>query len=235
MLGRKQSLVKRIIIFFLDLLFPINCYGCLKGGEYLCDNCFKKLLFQEKKVSDYKLLRNNLSDIFIAGDYDNKLLAVLIKTFKYKRVKGIGKELAKFLIFFWEGRLKSFELENRNNFLSQAVVIPLPLSTRRKRERGFNQTEIIADFFCQEFSYSTFLSLKRKHRRKHQAQLKELDRLRSVGNSFYCSSSELKKIVNKRIILIDDVITTGATLNEAAGFLLKAGAKEVFALVLAKG
>lgn len=229
------SLRKKIINFFLDLLFPIYCYGCQEPGLYLCDKCFKKLLFQEKKANNYNLERSNLRDIFICGDYDNKLLSTLIKAFKYESIKDIGQDLARFMNFFWEGKLKSFSLANKEIFLSEALIIPLPLSKKRKKERGFNQSEILAKSFSLEFCYPLYPALRRKNKRKHQAGLEEKARLKNVKNCFFVSKSEKKVIRNKSIILIDDVITTGATLNEAAGVLLDAGAREVYALVLAKG
>lgn len=224
-----------LINFFLDLLFPINCYACDEPGFYLCEKCFKKLLFQEKKASDFNLIRNNLKDIFIAGDYENKLLATLIKAFKYEGIEAIGEDLGRFMNFYWEGRVKALALEKKEIFATEPIIIPVPLSRKRKNERGFNQSEILANIFCLEFSYSLLLALKRKNKRKHQAGLEEKNRLKNVKDCFSCSQSELEKIKDKSIILIDDVITTGATLNEIAGVLLGAGAKEVFALVLAKG
>lgn len=234
MLKEKESFTKKIINFFLNLLFPVYCYDCQKEGQYLCDKCFKKLSFQEKSLDKAKLLRDNLSDIFIVGDYNNKVLAKLIRDFKYKGLKEIGFYLARFLIFFWQGKIKRMSLENKDIFSdSDLLVIPMPLSRKRKRERSFNQAEILAEIFCQEFSYKLFLDFKRRDKKNHQVELNREDRLKNVENIFYCPKNQ-NIIFSKKIIIIDDVITTGASLNELAAVLLDLGAVDVFALVLAK-
>jgi len=183
------------------------------------------------------LKRENLKEVFIAGDYEDKLLAKLITTFKYEGIKNIGSYLGKFLNFFWDGKIKIIKLKDKELALNleSSLIIPLPLTKARFKERGFNQAEILAINFCEEFSYQLFLGLKRKGRKKHQAKLSEKQRLKNVSGQFFISEKDRVFLLGRDIILIDDVITTGATLNEAAKILKEAGAKEVFALVLAKG
>jgi len=234
---KRKSYFKNLGDFLLNLFFPISCYGCEINGTYLCEECFKTIKFQEKKTKSFNLKRENLKEIFIAGDYDNKLLAKLITAFKYEGIKNIGDDLGKFLNFFWDGKMKIIKLEDEYLALrlENALIIPLPLTKTRRKERGFNQAEILALNFCREFSAEIFLGLKRKGRKKHQASLNEKQRLKNVEGQFFLPEKERSFVLNRDIILIDDVITTGAALNEAARILKEAGAKEVFALVLAKG
>ena len=232
-----EKKIKRLGSFLLNLFFPITCYGCEENGAYLCEKCFKTIKFQEKISKKFNLKRENLKEIFIAGDYENRLLAQLITAFKYDGIKDIGNDLGKFLNFFWDGKIKIIKLEDEELALrlENALIVPLPLTKARRKERGFNQAEILALNFCQEFSYEIFLGLKRRGRKKHQASLSEKQRLKNIEGQFFLPEKERDLILNRDIILIDDVITTGATLNEAAKILKELGAKEVFALVLAKG
>ncbi|MBN2854559.1 ComF family protein [Patescibacteria group bacterium] len=234
---QRRSWLKNLGDFLLNLFFPITCYGCENFGTYLCEECFKTIKFQEKKTKSFNLKRENLKEIFIAGDYDNKLLASLITAFKYEGIKNIGDDLGRFLNFFWDGKIKIIKLENKDLALrlERALIIPLPLTRARQKERGFNQSEILAKILAREFSYEIFLKLKRKGRKKHQASLSEKQRLKNIKGQFFLPEKERNFVLNRDIILIDDVITTGATLNEAARILKEASAKEVFALVLAKG
>ena len=149
--------------FLLNLFFPITCYGCEKAGIYLCQKCFKTIKLQERRIQTFNLKRENLKEVFIAGDYEDKLLAKLITTFKYEGIKNIGSYLGKFLNFFWDGKIKIIKLKDKELALNleSSLIIPLPLTKARFKERGFNQAEILAINFCEEFSYQLFLGLKR--------------------------------------------------------------------------
>jgi len=143
---KKKSYLKSFCDFFLNLFFPITCYGCERFGAYLCRKCFKTIKFQEKQSKTFNLKRENLKEIFIAGDYEDKLLAKLITAFKYESQKDIGSDLGKFLNFFWDGRIKTIKLEEEELALrlENSLIIPLPLTKSRRRERGFNQAELLA-------------------------------------------------------------------------------------------
>ncbi len=116
--------------------------------------------------------------------------------------------------------------------LSHCLVVPIPLSKKRERVRGFNQTLIIAAYFCQEFAYELKFDLKRIKHQVPQSSLNEQDRLINLQNAFRWTGPNLK---GQSIILLDDVVTTGATLNEAARVLKAAGAGQSYGLVVAKG
>jgi len=214
-------------LFFLNLLFPIKCLACHREGAWLCSACFKKLEFGSNKKK-YHLAIPDLDKIFIAGDYDDPLLAAAIKKFKYNFIVALGQILARFLILFWSGQEVLQGLAPSSKFL----VIPLPLSKKRRRWRGFNQAGILAREFSAHFAYDLNLGLKRIKHKKPQAELSEKERLNNVAGIFSFAGTELS---GRTIILIDDVVTTGATLNEAAHALKAAGAEQVYGLVLAKG
>lgn len=229
-------LLKKLFKLVIDIMFPINCYGCNTAGSYLCEKCFRALRFQEYRNPLVSLERNNLDGLYFAGDYENDLLAKLIVAFKYEKIKDIGSVLSRFLNFFWQGKMTQISLVDRvlAKELEGVIVCPVPLSKKRKRMRGFNQSEILANLFCQEFCCDIFLGLRRKDRRKNQAELKKEARLKNIKDVFFCREEDAKEIRGRVVLLIDDVATTGATLNEVARVLKKLGVKKVYALALAK-
>jgi ComF family protein len=216
--------------FLLNLLFPINCLGCGQEGDWLCSACFKKITFGQRQKMNLKT--PDLDQVFIAGDYNDPLLAGLIKKFKYNFISALGPILARWLIMFWSGQIVS-QAFGGDNFL----VIPIPLARKRARWRGFNQAEIIAREFSAAFGYPlNCRDLKRSGRRRPQASLGEKERLNNIKGVFSWHGKPLgEDSSGTTIILIDDLITTGATLNEAARTLKAAGAKQIYGLILAKG
>lgn len=222
--------LKKLRNFFLDLLFPIECLNCGREGQYLCDTCFSKISFNDEKYLAHatsNLIIQNLDKIYIAGDYEDPILKNLILKYKYNFISPLGNVLAAFLISFW--KKQALEI---NDSEKSYLVIPIPLSKARRRWRGFNQAEIIARDFNDNFHYKLNLDLQRLKNSKPQASLNESERLVNMSSAFSWTGQGLS---GQTIILIDDVITTGTTLNEAARVLKAAGAAAVYGLVLAKG
>lgn len=242
----------RLKTFVLDLLFPLECLGCKQEGAWLCSDCSRRLKFSGgEKI--YNLKAPALNKIFIAGDYDDALLADMIKKFKYHFLAALGKPLADFLALYWSGQLvlsrlgkptalptNSMAIPNNSIIIpddsivipSDSIVIPVPLSKKRERWRGFNQAEILAREFAANFSYPLSNELKRIKHRRAQTSLNEAERLENVKGAFAYTGGDL---TGRTVILIDDVVTTGATLNEATLALRVRGAARVYGLVLAKG
>jgi ComF family protein len=241
------KLLKTFSKFILDLVFPIECLDCGQEGNYLCAACFKKLKFADEFFLNHAQTNLNvpqIDKIFIAGDYDDPLLKKLIIKYKYNFISPLGKILASFLIDFW--KLENEEVETLDFKITKPpknfIVIPIPLSKKRLRWRGFNQAELIARDFSEYFNYEINIeNLKRIKYQRPQAELSESERLENIKSSFAWMGDNKsddglnEKLKERTIILIDDVLTTGATLNEAARVLKEAGAEEVYALVLAKG
>ena len=112
------------------------------------------------------------------------------------------------------------------------VVIPMPLSAARLRERGFNQAWLLAHQLAPD-KLDAFILQRRDHER-HQVGASRLARQQQVQGSFWVPSEQLARVHGRRLLLIDDVMTTGATLFEAARVLRAAGAQQVTAVVLAR-
>lgn len=222
--------LRKIRGFILDVLFPIECLNCRREGDYLCEKCFRRIKFNDLAAlasARQNLKTPSLEKIFIAGDYEDKLLRNLIKKYKYDFIKPLGEILARFLITFW-----NFQNDEQNEIPSSLIIMPLPLTAKRLNWRGFNQAEILARAFSRHFNYGFSQNLKRRGKQTAQAKLNETERLNNVQGVFFWEGENLQ---GENVLLIDDVTTTGATLNEAARILKTAGAGAVYALVLAKG
>ncbi|MDD4271871.1 MAG: ComF family protein [Patescibacteria group bacterium] len=267
------ELVKRINkvtnivwLFFLDLIFPIECLGCGREGSWLCGDCFKEIKFKPKQYCLHCKKENDfgqfcppcqiiysLNGVFITALYDELLISRAIKSLKYHFVSGLADDLSKLMILFVDKMLKQAEIirpglatglelkvfEQAKNMpatilnFNDNLIVPVPLSKKRLRWRGFNQAELLAGRVAE--NYGLELDSKNLVRIKHkkpQAKLDEVHRLENIKDCFVWQGSNLNK---KNIILIDDVVTTGATLNECAKVLKANGAGEVWGLVVAKG
>lgn len=199
-----------ILRFIFDLLFPVFCLGCGKEEEWICSDCLKKIK-EDKNVYH----RRYCKKIIAVGAYDDELLKKAIQTFKYKFVFEMSKPLGKLL----KGALGK----------QQLIAIPIPLSKKRLLWRGFNQAELLAKELGRPVLTDALI---KRRERSPQVKLGAIERRLNVKNTFLAINKE--KIVGKRLLLVDDVMTTGATLDECARVLKEAGAKEVWGLVLAK-
>lgn len=231
---------QKIGLLVLNILFPLKCLGCKKPKALLCAECFDKIplnqtlfcpvchrrLAQNKKVCH----QDSLYLLAAAGSYENPILRELILTLKYKRYQPAAKILAEILNRY---------LETANLDLEKYQIIPIPLHKNRRQERGFNQAELIANALIalnsnlgkSDFPRLDFL--KKVKDNQPQTQIKNWEKRRTnIKGGFQAANSE--NIKGENIILLDDVSTSGATLEEAAGVLKKAGAKKIIGLVVAK-
>lgn len=252
---------KSIKIFVLDILFPLHCLFCQKYGQWICQECFKKISLLPVQVCPYcekaispagricfkckeKFLRKNqlppLDALIVSTKYEKNGASRLIHHFKYSFVKDLGDPLAKIMS----------EAITFHNLPLPDLIIPVPLHSRRLRWRGFNQSEILANHICENltpgFSIPVISNLLlRKKYTQAQMKIKNYqERQKNVKNIFTLSPSspvigrgvggEGKILKDKTILLIDDVATTGATLFECARTLKSAGAKKVYGAIIAR-
>lgn len=224
------SLLGKLKTFFLDTLFPLSCLNCHQEGATICESCFKLIKINDRLESEalgQKLITTNLDRVYLAGDYNDQLLSAVIKKYKYEFLRALSEQLGHFLISFWK------KINGAGDLDEKVLVIPLPLSSRRYRWRGFNQAELLAKAWSTYFNYPVNTQdLIRIKNRPPQVGLSETKRKENIEGVFKWQGGSLKE---QTVILVDDIITTGATLNEAARTLKAAGAKSVKALVLAKG
>ncbi len=210
---------KNIKEFILDLLFPKECLGCGQEEVWLCEDCFNKIKIKNELLKNY----DYLDGVWAAADYKDPLLQKLIHFFKYSFITELAKPLSQIIL----KSLIDYEGE-------PWLLLPVPLHRRRFLERGFNQAELLAQEVNGANNWPVLNQiLYRQKYTKPQVKLKREERLNNLKDVFACLSAP--EIFNKNILLVDDVMTTGATLSECAKILKRAGANRVRGLVVAHG
>jgi competence protein ComFC len=225
----------------LNIVFPVKCIFCGKNGIDLCLNCLRDAPGAERESAKW---------IFPLYDYRHPTIKKSLWLLKYKGKKRLANIFAEII---YEKILEELsELSVMGNF-NNIILIPIPLSPKRYRERGYNQTQLI----CKEIikinnlRYSVDddngVDLKLENNilvkikeTEHQARIKDRRiRLKNLTGSFAIKNAEkntnnkFSLIKNRNIILIDDITTTGATLSEAKKVLKQAGARKVIAFTVA--
>ena len=162
--------------------------------------------------------------------YEDNLAKKLIRAFKYQGLISLANPFGQILNQVIDEYQEVFQKE-------QWIIIPIPLHPRKEKQRGFNQAKLLAQEISNQFSFlynDTILT--RIKNNPAQAQIDDYEkRKENVKNIFQLQPQCQEQIRNQNIILIDDVITTGATLGEAAKLLKINGAHKIIALCLAKG
>jgi len=219
----------------LDLLFPPRCLGCGGGGSFLCPACCDTLprlvpplcprcgLPLAAGGSCPSCTRTPLSIEGIRSPFLMEGLArEAVHQLKYRNLRALACPLGRLLTDYLESSPRPAD-----------ALVPVPLHRRRLRERGYNQAALLA----REVGRNTGLSVVEGslvRRRDTPAQARAAsaaERRRNVEEAFYCRDGKLR---GKRVLLIDDVCTTGATLDACAHALREAGALSVWGLTLAR-
>ncbi len=210
--------------FLLDCLFPRTS---LTGheGTLVTDSEWKQLQSWPVIVEEAELRRMqvlSLDRIIAASTYESSpLLKLAIQRFKYSRVPALQRDLGQLMV------LASAFLPGDNS----CVLCPVPLHWTRLFHRGFNQSLLLARIVAKERGFRLQQLLKRTRPTGHQAHRKRAQRLIAVRNAFAIRSTPIPSYV----VLVDDIATTGATLDACAEILKKHGATRVEALVIARG
>ena len=213
--------------FFLDLLFPIQCLGCGQSDGWLCQNCWERIkINQLVKIQADNEWSQFLAGVLVVADYNQPLLQQILHNYKYNFIIDLNQEISQLIVKFLRQNHQEEELDFD-------FIIPVPLAKKRLIWRGFNQIEILAREVASAFNWPCRPDLIKRRHAHPQVGLNAKERIRNVQGIFTINNVEVLK--NKKILLIDDVLTTGATLGECSKLLKEAGAKEVWGLVIAKG
>jgi len=207
----------------IDILFPRTCSGCNKGGTFLCEDCITKIPRAEPPSNSF------ITAIF---SYRNPIIRQTIWRFKYRNARGVARHFGGLLYDEIIGEI-SDDLRIRSD--ETFLLVPIPLHKKRLRERGYNQSELLAREIIKQDTEKMFSLLPNAliRTRATNAQAKKEKREARFENLRGAFTANPALVRNKHIILIDDVTTTGATLSEARKALLKAGAKTVRAYAVA--
>jgi len=221
----------RIFNFFLNLIFPQECLFCHKEMDRsypLCRDCEKQIpLFSSWIVPPST---KYLSALGTASSYKNAILRATIHCFKYRKIISLQYPLAGLLIKF---------IENNNYLLSfqqkDIYVIPIPLSKKKQRQRGFNQVDLIAQIISKHFHWNYIPdALQRIKDNPPQAQIEDTQRRKENVKGIFQMNPLKQNLTEKIVIIVDDVYTSGATMEEAARILKKTRVKKIIGLVLAQ-
>lgn len=221
----------RLLDWILGFFYPKYCLLCLRKGPYICNRC-KRLLhyytgpccpvckgvLRSQKYYIHKICkkRSNLDGLFPLIHYDHRAKLILSEA-KYKYVRDVLLEIADMLRPLYANLL--FKID---------YLVPVPLSKERTNYRGYNQSEILA----KAISWKYKKVLLRTRDTKSQVSSNRKERRANLKNAFLVDMKF--KVPGKNIVLIDDVYTTGSTLEECAKVLKEAGASKIFAIVWAK-
>lgn len=233
--------------FLLELFFPSFCLGCKKEGFYLCQDCQSTLEISEYNYclcnsNPLRLLAGSqkgkcpscqdkkLAGLYSALPYKEKALtSKLIHQFKYPpRIKELAKVLANILIEHFVLTKNNTEKIWQNSFL-----VPVPIEKKRLKSRGYNQAEELAKELAKIVKLPVIKdSLIKIRATMPQIKLSAKKRQENLKNAFLIKNPE--RIQGKKIFLVDDVYTTGATMEECARVLREAGAKSVWGIAVAR-
>ncbi len=222
---------------FLDILFPKKCLNCGLGDKYICEKCIAKVSilnqicpYCEKSSIDgftHVVCRKKfrLEGVFSLWRYEG-VIRTAILNLKYKFATQIACELSYLMV----SRLKKFPF-----FSEKIILVPVPIYWLRENFRGFNQSQLIGKIVSKNLNWIFYSDiLFRQKLRQPQTNLDKDERRENIKGVFLINKKYQEFIKDKKVVLFDDVYTTGSTLKEASKILKKGGAKVVFGLTIAR-
>ena len=207
----------------LDYFFPPICGMCGEINEnYICNNCYENIKKIKKCVINEYNNRNFSRHLYIfryEGIIRNKIIE-----YKFEDKGYLYKMFAKIILS---------DKKTCNFIKKYDVIIPVPISKKRKKKRGYNQSELVANELAQKLNQDiwTDIIIKKKDN-KPQSELNKLERIKNVEDIY-----EINKpieVKNKKVLLLDDIYTTGSTVNEIARKLKQNQTQEIGVITLAK-
>lgn len=220
----------KIIRSLLGFFTPDECVGCRAEGVIICVDCRSKLYYPDRCVV---CKRPAIMGVTCASCQGNSSLASISVATEYS---GIGKDLVstmKYRPSTSTARVVGQISADRLPYIpvDETVVAHIPTTGSRIRERGFDQARIMAKAVANQKKIP-YIPLLRRITKSHQVGSGRKERLAHMKDAFLAKNT--RYIQNKTVILVDDVLTTGSTMESAAKSLKKAGAKRVVGLVFAR-
>ena len=217
----------------IDLIFPPRCAGCNATGKVWCEECNDHIIPPKGRscaACGFPLEKGIICSI--CEDWPNRIhvrpfahykkpLCSAILKLKYRSDQALANEMASWLISVY----------HRTGWIADCVI-PVPLADVRLRQRGYNQVTLIATSFAKELKLHLFTNaLERMRETQSQVGLDRQERHMNVEGAFRADS---RIVQGQSIVLIDDLLTSGATLKNCAIALLNAGAAQVFCLTVGR-
>lgn len=210
--------MESLLNWITDLLFPPRCAVCHLLGADLCQDCLKKLK-----------PRSGPQGWILAGAAMEGIVEPLVYALKYKGMYRLAVPLGD-----WLAGAIGLRRDTATMFGDNPLIVPVPLHARRLRERGYNQAALLAHRLAVAAMMpidETALTRVRATGSQVETHSRE-ERLENMRGAFQCTHPELVK--GRDVVLVDDVCTTGATLEDCARALRVAGAASIHAIVLAR-
>ena len=225
-----MTIAESILSPFIDFIYPPVCISCnrplTEGSQKICQNCWRAIPALSK---DHSLYQKTRAKLLAEGCIDDLISCYvfesdgpfqhIIHALKYQEYKSFGIELGKQI----GGLVLDWNLEID-------IIVPVPLHRIKHRERGFNQSEFIAQGISWIVGKPIIANaVRRKRHTQTQTELDLEDRYKNMKDAFETLPNTSKKLYGKICLLVDDVITTGATTNSCARVILASGAKSIIA------
>lgn len=228
-----MSRLKGIAEFAIDTVYPKRCAGCGRRGSWLCVDCDRGMARFAPPWCDRCGVPNALShcgcvsptgnsiDVRSVGPFAGWLRSAIL-ALKYQGEWGRVEHLGPMLV------------TTATSLGPADMMVPVPLHATRLRERGFNQSQLLAEWMGRELDQPVVPLLFRRRATRSQARLSAPERGPNVADAFGVVEPGSERFIGATIMLVDDVITTGATLRACADALLASGANRVCAATLAR-
>jgi ComF family protein len=233
----KKIVKNNFLNSFLNLFFPHTCFSCNSriSDGIICENCLQDLEFLsdfcpvcgagEQEKNCLICQENNFQfDRARSVFHFNKIIQDLIHDLKYDEMTKVTKLL---------GKLSAEYLNKFEPFSQVDIIAPVPLHVVKKRARGFNQSQLLTKEISQLMKWRHEPDLIRRNRfTETQTKLGRTDRQKNVFGAF--SLNPKLNITNKNLLIVDDVFTTGATVNSISTLLKQNEVENVFVLTIAR-
>lgn len=225
--------------FVTECIFPIYCLGCEKEGEWLCPECLAGIDINGidccpvcHRSTPYGICclecqdQSSLDHVIATTQYNEKwLIGQLIHIVKYSYASDASR--------FFVHLISNWYRSHAQSLNGIDVVVPVPLHRSRLALRGFNQSDMIARALCDLAKIYCIPAMVRVRPTKRQALLSRHDRIKNVFDAFLVNEPDL--VAGKHVMLVDDVYTTGSTMQACGRELIRAGAASVSGFILARG
>jgi len=235
---------------FLDILYPRHCENCFKNIEqtqpgYLCETCLGHIrripagacrgcakIFSDDFTGvensfcpQCKVTERYFDHCYAMTVYEG-IVKNLIHAFKFGKAEYLASTLQSLFI-------RSLDACEGIDWKSVDLILPVPLHPRKKKERGFNQSEALAKAVCRQYKIPSRPRILTRYKYSEGQTLQhKRERWENIRGSFQARSNQ--DLNGRHIMLVDDVLTTGATAEECAKVLKSSGARKVDVLVLAR-
>jgi ComF family protein len=224
-----MDFITNIFDFFLPRFCPSCKIKLLPPDKFVCSSCLNNIKHADEKRLKLEFERKFCDKKIVTGFYSlfvfekDKELQYIIHSIKYK---------GRFLIGTFLGHELGKKIKSEIQGWNINLILPVPLHQLKKAERGYNQSFYIAKGLSRELNIPIASRiLRRKKYTQSQTKMNLIERQQNIDAAFRIKNRE--KIKGENILLIDDVITTGATISECGKVLLDSGAKRIYAASVA--